>query len=223
MSKEELESIKNHLSNPPGILGKEEYFNSAVIMPLVRNNGELCFLFEKRAEHIRQGGEVCFPGGEFDLDQDSDPVETAVRETIEEIGIEKSKIHVLGRFDTFVGPMGVTVDPVVALLDIDSLASLNIDHNEVEKVFLVPVSFFFKNEPKIFHIRVEAKPYYINERGEKVVLLPVKELNLPERYSKPWIEKNQPVYVYETDEGVVWGITAVLIKAFVKKFGNVLF
>ena len=49
------------------------------------------------------------------------------------------------------------------------------------------------------------------EDGEKVELLPVKELGLPEKYSIPWTNGKHRVLVYRTSEEVIWGITAELI------------
>jgi len=77
MNKNDLENLKKKLPPIPGILGKEEYFNAAVLIPLMMINGEYHFLFEKRAAHIRQGGEVCFPGGEFDPEVDTSFQDTA--------------------------------------------------------------------------------------------------------------------------------------------------
>lgn len=221
MLNNQIETIKKLLPHSPGVMNKEEYFNSAVIIPLVKLNNSYHFLFEKRAAHIRQGSEICFPGGEFDEKLDKDPTQTAVRETMEELGIQRKDINVLGLFDTFVGPMGVTVDPVIAELHLDDINNLNIDKNEVEKVFVSPVSFFLDNEPEMYSIRVQVQPYYTDERGHRVDLFPVKELNLPERYTKPWNMKNQPVFVYRTNGEVIWGITAVLIRAFLNKFGHI--
>ena len=56
MNTSELEKLKSKLPIHPGILRKEEYFNSAVLIPLVFVNNEYNFLFEKRAANIRQGG-----------------------------------------------------------------------------------------------------------------------------------------------------------------------
>ena len=57
----DFEKLISVLPKYPGVLGKEEYFNSAVLIPLVLINKEYNFLFEKRAASIRQGGEICFP------------------------------------------------------------------------------------------------------------------------------------------------------------------
>ncbi|MGA7720300.1 MAG: CoA pyrophosphatase [Ignavibacteriaceae bacterium] len=217
MNKSDLDKLKIKLPSVPGVLGKEEYFNAAVLIPLVLINGEYNFLFEKRAAQIRQGGEICFPGGEFDSTVDSSFMDTAVRETIEELAIRKEDISIHGILDTLIGPMGVTVDSFIGTLDIASAETLQYDRNEVEKIFTIPVSFFRNNKPEIYHTRIEINPTDIDKNGEKVNTLPAKELQLPERYSKTWRGRKHNVYVYKTIEGVIWGITAALINEFIHK------
>jgi 8-oxo-dGTP pyrophosphatase MutT (NUDIX family) len=217
MNKSDLDKLKIKLPSVPGVLGKEEYFNAAVLIPLVLIKGEYNFLFEKRAAKIRQGGEICFPGGEFDSTVDSSFMDTAVRETIEELAIRKEDISIHGILDTLIGPMGVTVDSFIGTLDIAGTETLQYDRNEVEKIFTIPVSFFRNNKPEIYHTRLEINPTDIDKNGEKVNILPVKELQLPERYSKTWRGRKHNVYVYKTIEGVIWGITAALINEFIHK------
>lgn len=211
-----LEKFKNNLPAVPGILRKEEYFNSAVLIPLVPVDDEYFFLFEKRAAGIRQAGEICFPGGEVE-DTDEDVINTAVRETVEELGINKNDIQIIGRLDTLVGPMGVTVDSVNAILKIDNIKTLPIDRNEVEKIFMLPVSYFEENPPERFKLNMQVHSSMKDENGIEVELFPVKELHLPEKYHQPWNAGNPAVLVYRTGEGVIWGITASLIYEVIRK------
>lgn len=211
-----LDKLKSVLPGVPGILRKDEYFNSAVLIPLVRCNGEYCILFEKRGAGIRQGSEICFPGGEYDKDLDNNYEETAVRETVEELGIPKEKIEIIGNLDVLIGSMGVTIDPFLGVIKIQSLDELAIDKTEVEKAFLIPLKFFLDNEPEKFSLRVEVHPFYTKENGEKIELFPVKELDLPPRYLGPWQHKKHVVYAYRTPEGTIWGMTAQLLREAVR-------
>jgi coenzyme A diphosphatase NUDT7 len=217
MNKDDLYKLKIKLPSVPGILGKDEYFNSAVLISLVMINGEYNFLFEKRAADIRQGGEICFPGGEYDKAIDSSFQETAIRETAEELGIKKEDILVHGILDTLVGPMGVTVDSFIGTINIPNINTLNFDKREVEKIFVIPVSYFMENEPERYHTRMEINPTDIDINGEKITTLPAKELQLPERYHNAWRGRKHNVYVYRTSEGVIWGITAALINEMIHK------
>jgi 8-oxo-dGTP pyrophosphatase MutT (NUDIX family) len=216
MKNPSIEKIKSSLKHSPNILGKDKYFNSSVIVPLIKINNELHFLFEKRSNSIRQGGEVSFPGGEYNPELDKDFKNTAIRETVEEIGISKKKIQLLGKLGTMVAPMGVTVEPFVAFLDIKGLNELSIDKNEVEKVFTLPVKYFIENQPWEYSIRMEMRASYINDDGKEVELFPVKKLGLPERYSKSWRSDKNNVLVYQTSVETVWGITAMIVYEFCK-------
>lgn len=206
-----LENITLALANSSEILGKDKYFNSAVLVPIVEIDNKFHFLFEKRANHIRQGGEVSFPGGEFDIKKDQGLRQTALRETVEELGIPFEKIKIIGKVGTLVAPMGVTVDAFVCQLLIQSLDELKIDTNEVEKVFAVPIEHFLKKKPDEYTVRLEVHPSYNDEKGKHIELLPVQKLGLPERYSKPWKNGFHRVLVYNSTEEVIWGITAEIV------------
>lgn len=221
MNSEELKKLIKNLPTVPGILRKNDFFNSAVVIPFVLKNGEYYLLFEKRAANIRQGGEICFPGGEYDPKLDKNFTETAVRETVEELGIDINKINVLGILDTLIGPMGVTVDSCLATLDIKDINELNIDNTEVEKVFIIPVSFFQDNPPQIYHVQLVVHPHYTDENGNLVNLLPSRELELPERYNQPWRAGKRKIYVYKLKEGVLWGLTAALVREVVYRLKEI--
>ena len=217
MTTYDLKRLRTKLPAHPGIQAKEKFFNSAVFIPLILINEEYYLLFQKRAHHIRQGGEICFPGGQHDPQQDHDYEHTAIRETIEELGIKQEKITVIGRLDTVLTPQGVTIDPFLGILDIKKTNELSIDKNEVAKVFILPMSYFENTPPEEYRVRVEVRSSYIDEHGHEKILLPVKELGLPERYSKPWGGREYKVLVYKTPEEIIWGMTAGIIHELVQK------
>lgn len=217
MEKIDFNKLRKELPEVPGILRKGEYFNSAVLIPLVKVKDEYNFLFEKRSAKIRQGSEICFPGGENDPEKDKNLFGTAVRETIEELGVAEEDISIIGNIDVLVGGMGVTVDPFLAEIRIKNIDKLQYDKNEVEKIFLIPVSFFYDTPPEIYYLKTLVHPYYINETGERIDLFPAKELDLPERYLKPWGGGRHKVYAWRTPEGTIWGITAALITEVIAK------
>ena len=193
------------------IIGKDLYINSAVLIPIIVIDKTEFVLFQKRSTTVRQPGEVSFPGGHFDSRFDNDFLSTATRETCEELGIEKDKISVLGKIGTLVAPMGVIVETYLGILNINSLDELKIDHKEVDRIFVIPLEYFISNKPDEYFTRLELHPFMTKEDGEKVELLPVKELGLPEKYSLPWTNGKHRVLVYRTSEEVIWGITAELI------------
>ncbi|PKL16151.1 MAG: CoA pyrophosphatase [Spirochaetae bacterium HGW-Spirochaetae-5] len=210
------ENLKSILPATPGIHGRGELPTSVVMVLLTEINGEYHFVLEERNPNIRQGGEVCFPGGMFDEGTDASPRETALRETAEELGLPGEKIEIIGRLDTFVAAMGAVVEIFVGVMNAD-ISSLRINRDEVEKVFTVPVSYFENTEPEIHQVMIRLFSSEINqETGEEVVYLPVREIGLPERYIDPWGNFKQNVYVFKTDKGVVWGLTAKIIMDLVR-------
>ena len=75
---------------------------AAVMILLYRKEGEYCILLNKRSEEVEHHkGEMSFPGGARDP-EDLDLLETALRETEEEMGIEREDITVLGEMDEIV-------------------------------------------------------------------------------------------------------------------------
>ena len=72
---------------------------SAVMVLLYPKNGEYCILLNKRSEQVEHHkGEISFPGGARDP-EDRDSLETALRETEEEMGIKRGDITVIGEMD----------------------------------------------------------------------------------------------------------------------------
>lgn len=218
MKKDDLQKLIKNLPKHPSVLGRDELFNSAILIPLIKINGEFHVLLQKRAAHIRQGGDICFPGGGYEKDIDKNFKQTALRETKEELGIKKKDIKIIGQLDTMVAAFGAIVEPYIAVIKKSVLKKMVIDENEVEKTILIPISYFKNQKPKEYTLRSEVKPYHINEDGTKEVYFPAKELGLPKNYQEPWGHKRHKVLVYEYKGEIIWGMTAVILHDFLKKY-----
>ena len=123
-------------------LQREEFRNSAVLVPLVRVAGEWHLLFTKRTEDLEHHrGQVSFPGGSL---EEHEPFEAAaLRETFEEVGIPPQAIEVVGLMHDIWTPSRFIITPVVGI--VHSLDRLEINPGEVSRVFTAPVSFFLNN------------------------------------------------------------------------------
>lgn len=197
------------------IIGKSyKYLNTAVLIPLVRIGGKTHLLFEERNADIVQGSEICFPGGRYDPKKDRSLKDTAIRETCEELGISRKQISVREKLGTLIAPVGVMVEAYIGKIKLNNINSLNFNSAEVEKVFTVPLSWFREHPPKEHHLKIEVHPFHYNDKREKEHLLPVRDYALPERYEQPWSGRKHPVFVYTWEHGVIWGITAELIREF---------
>lgn len=218
MRTDEIDRLKRALPDSPGLQG-EGFRISVVILLLVPVDGEFHILFEKRSSSIRQGGEISFPGGRIDK-SDLSPEAAVLRETQEEVGIPAGNVRMLGRLDSVFAPMGAMVNVFVGVADIDP-ASIRENPDEVEKVFLVPVSFFQKNKPESYEVVTEVHPKYRDKSsGEEVVLFPARELGLPKRYWDTWGGFRHKIYVYRTAGETIWGLTARIVVDFVRKLSE---
>jgi NTP pyrophosphohydrolases including oxidative damage repair enzymes len=111
--------------------------NAAVLIPLVKRN-EWHILLTKRTDHLHHHpGQVSFPGGRADA-IDVSPLNTALRETTEEIGIDKHLIELVGVIEPYLTVTDFCVVPIVGF--VDSNFELKIDEFEVAEVFEVPLS-----------------------------------------------------------------------------------
>lgn len=109
---------------------------ASVLIGFVERENGLNVLFTKRASHLKHHpGQISFPGGKFEQD-DSVLSETALRETYEEVGIERHQISIFGQMPELVTISQFTVTPFLAFISPDYKSQ--IDKNEVDEVFEVP-------------------------------------------------------------------------------------
>lgn len=72
---------------------------SAVLIPIFYKQGEYHILFTKRTENVRvHKGQISFPGGAYE-ETDGTLLNTALRESSEEISLAAEDIEVLGELD----------------------------------------------------------------------------------------------------------------------------
>ena len=113
---------------------------AAVLVPIVEHPDEETVLLTQRTSHLRtHSGQVSFPGGRVEP-EDTGPVDTALRETEEEVGLTREHIEVVGALDTFETGTGFSITPIVGL--VRPGFTLTIDEYEVAEAFEVPLSFF---------------------------------------------------------------------------------
>jgi 8-oxo-dGTP pyrophosphatase MutT (NUDIX family) len=111
---------------------------AAVLLPLVLRQ-EAHVLLTQRTHHLtRHAGQVAFPGGRADAN-DISLVETALRETQEETGIDPAFVTVAGFLDAYETGTGYAILPVVGILSEGFALSPHVV--EVAEIFEVPLSF----------------------------------------------------------------------------------
>ncbi len=117
----------------------EAAIKAAVLLPVILR-AEPMLLLTRRTERLaKHSGQVSFPGGRREAG-DPSPIHTALRETMEETGIDPAFVSVAGFLPRYRTGTGFNVLPVVGVLS-DGFA-LAPDPREVAEIFEVPLAFF---------------------------------------------------------------------------------
>lgn len=111
------ERIRNCLAElTPRILTDGYTRQAAVLMPIFEWENEYHFLLTQRTEEVQtHKGQISFPGGMREGNEDL--VKTALRETYEEVGIEESRIEILGRFHDYLSITRFRVTPFAGYIN----------------------------------------------------------------------------------------------------------
>lgn len=116
----------------------EPFKKAAVLIPMCVVNKKVSLLYTLRAPHLKNHrGQVSFPGGMQDT-KDKHLEETALRETEEELGIERKNIRIWGSGKLIVTRGEMCVLPVIGQIKSEvDLDSLIVNRDEVVEVFSV--------------------------------------------------------------------------------------
>jgi 8-oxo-dGTP pyrophosphatase MutT (NUDIX family) len=182
-----------------------EFKESAVMILLVEDAEELSIVFEVRAHKLRsQPGDVCLPGGKVELGEN--PRETSIRETMEELNLERNQIEIIGDMDYYISPYGNIMHAFVSKL---KYGEINPSEDEVHEVFKVPLRFFLEQEPLLYKMQIgpvnqEGFPFHLINGGKDY------------KFRKGYLDE----YFYEYNDYVIWGFTAQIIKSFIEVLQN---
>ena len=196
---------KKLLLHTPKIMGSEAFTRYAVLLPLVKKEDGIHILFEERALTLnRQPGDICFPGGKVDF-EDVNEEYTAIRETIEELGLKRDNIGELYSLDYIVTAFGTIIYPFAGF--IQNTHEIEINKSEVESYFTVPLSFFVDNLPEI---------HYVNYQAEPEEKFPLDSIVGGKDYQ--WQSRKIDEYFYHYENRAIWGLTAKVLTHFVDTF-----
>lgn len=186
----------------PEMMGNNKIRQYAVMLPLVEVAGEWNVLFEKRSLQLkRQPGEICFPGGRIDPD-DKDELAAAVRETCEELGLEKEEIVPFGPLDYIVASSQV-IYPFVGY--ITDFQRIQVNADEVESVFCVPLRYLRSVKPELHFIdQIHCPPEHFPFQW------------VPNGRDYKWRRSQVPEYFYFYEDKIIWGLTARILHHFLQ-------
>lgn len=132
-----IESIRSRLSLRKPVKLQTGSVPAAVLVPMVLDNGPPYLLLTQRAAELKHhAGEICFPGGVCNPDEDS--LDTALRETWEEIGLHPAEVDILGTLDDVYSIHDYRVTPHIGA--ISAKPSLRLNISEICRIIEVPLS-----------------------------------------------------------------------------------
>lgn len=176
--------------------------DAAVLIPLVNDSGgELSVLFEIRNRSIVQGGEICFPGGRIETGES--PETAVIRETCEELMLKPEDVDIIA-------PMFV-MNGISDSLLYSYLGSIpdyqnSFSKDEVEEVFTVSIDKLLSMKPK------QSTADFVFGKPDDFHY----EL-VPGGRDYHWAKRTKQYYFYETEHGVIWGITGEILYNFLEK------
>jgi len=166
---------------------------AAVLIPLIRQAGDWHILYIRRAsnQNDRHSGQVAFPGGGADPEDDSLEA-TALRETREEIGIAASRIKLLGQLSRYTTISNFHVTPVVGIVEWPS--KLTLEPREVARTFLIPLDWLRQRNNFSLKARQDMDPASA---------------------------RRHPIIVFEPYDGeILWGASARMTINFIRALDN---
>ncbi|MDP4221750.1 MAG: CoA pyrophosphatase [Bacteroidota bacterium] len=139
-----------HLMNFPKAPGPRTRI-AAVLVLLYEQKGDLSTVFIQRPDYEGvHGGQISFPGG-MKESSDHDLVQTALREANEEVGVDISRISVIGTLTPLFIPVSdILVTPVAGWIDEKPMYNLQTE----EVVFLIEGSVENFLDPSLVRIKV---------------------------------------------------------------------
>nr|WP_253711263.1 CoA pyrophosphatase [Bradyrhizobium sp. WD16] len=111
---------------------------AAVLIGVVAHETPTVLLTQRAAHLNDHAGQISFPGGKIDA-TDASPLDTALREAEEEIGLSRGFVEPLGYLDLYATGFGFRILPTVAR--VRPGFSLNVNTGEVDEAFEVPLAF----------------------------------------------------------------------------------
>lgn len=186
----------------PYINGADEMKRASVLIPIVKKDDEHYILFELRSGNLNhQPGEISFPGGK--IEPDETPYDAAIRETCEELGTTKNNIEIISEMDLLITSFNYIIHPFLGYLkDIDNF---NINKDEVDHTFLVPVKFLLENPPKEYTNEVEIIP------SDNMPYI-----DLPNQKDYKFQKGKSSILFYKYNKYIIWGMTAKILQNFLK-------
>jgi 8-oxo-dGTP pyrophosphatase MutT (NUDIX family) len=153
-----------------GIIAQEQPIRPAAVLIAVVEHPQPTVLLTQRSAHLNDhAGQISFPGGKIDP-TDASPLDAALREAEEEVGLSRSFVDPIGYLDLYGTSFGFRILPTVAR--VKPGFDLRINHSEVDDAFEVPLSFLMNPANHQVHskeFRGMERTYYAMPFAERYI------------------------------------------------------
>ena len=123
---------------------KFNFLEASVLIPILTFKKDLEILLTKRSNNLKNHpGQIAFPGGKKDQ-IDSSPIETALRETQEEVGLNPKNVEIIASLPSHKTATGFVIKPYLGL--INQPFSEILRQGEVDEIFTVPYEYILNEE-----------------------------------------------------------------------------
>lgn len=133
---------------------------AAVLVPIVARPVPMVLLTQRSSDMPDHSGQIAFPGGKIEV-ADATPLDAALREAEEEIGLSRQHVRPLGYLLPFLSRTGYLITPVVGL--VTPPFELTINPREVTDAFEVPLAFLMdprNHQKKSREFKGEQRHFY---------------------------------------------------------------
>ena len=138
--------------NPKKTISDPSLTPAGVLLLLYPKDGEYCVLLNKRTDQVEHHkGEISFPGGSKDT-TDATLLDTALRETYEEMGIRPEDVEVLGQLDDTPTSTNFLITTTVGTIPYPY--DFNPSELEVAEVLEVPLPALMDDENRRDEVRI---------------------------------------------------------------------
>lgn len=193
-----FKNLKSFLNDREiGIISEGPIRHYSVLVPLVVQDDEIYILFERRSQNITQSNDICFPGGR--VEQNESYEFASIRETSEELLVDKHQVEILGPLDLYMAHDRLIVHPFLGVVH---NYQNTYSQDEVAQTHLVKLSELLAHQPESYGGKFTLQldddfPYSKIEGGR----------------SYPWRQAAHKILFYTMKELTIWGMTAQILRA----------
>ena len=137
------------------------------------------------------------------IENNESPLDAVIRETCEELGTNVKNVNIISPIDLLITPGNMIIHPFVGY--INNIDSLHINKDEVDHIFLVPLSYLLKHKPSLYNNEVKVIP---NDNFPYDII--------PNKKDYKFATSNYRVLFYKYENYVIWGITAKILENFLE-------